>query len=559
MEWFDFKVFKTTKIFIVTILFGAGTDFCLFLISRYREEITRGFAPPQALAQAIGHVGEAITASAMTTIFGLSMMFFADFGKFRNSGPAIGLCLLVALIACLTLAPALLRLFGRGVFWPFGAGPRPMELSAERQSHANTLTGRFWEWIAGAILARPGLILLGSIALLSPLAYAGTSIRISYDLVSDLPPDRPCVVGTQILESHFSAGELGPITVVAYQPTAEFDQEAGKQQISLLTKALYDSPGVISVRSIAEPLGDKPGKFNPFSPAGRRKLAALRNPRTKATFLTQVPELAGKVTQLQIVLNHDPFSLAAAAALDELDNQLKAEALDPESPWHGSQFEFVGVTAGTRDLKAVTRSDQRLIERLVTLAVLGILLVVLRRPLVCLYLIASVLFSYYVTIGATQLVFELLDPGFQGLDWKVPIFLFVILIAVGEDYNIFLMTRVIEEQQRWGLLEGLRRAVVSTGGIITSCGVIMAGTFVSMMTGTLRAMLELGFALTLGVLLDTLVVRPILVPAFLALIYRRTEHLAIDDVEVPPTDIGGDSGPISAKLAGERNYRPVGS
>jgi putative drug exporter of the RND superfamily len=270
-------------------------------------------------------------------------------------------------------------------------------------------------------------------------------------------------------------------------------------------------------------LGDPPGFFQPFRAEGRRKLAAMRHPLTKATYLTQVPELVGKVARFDVVLKYEPFSPAAVEVLNRVDAQLKRLAADPQSPWHDARFEFIGPTVGVRDLEAITQSDQRLIQQLTVLAVLGVLIVILRRPVVCLYLIASVLFSYYVTIGTTEWVFSHIYAGsFQGLDWKCPIFLFVILIAVGEDYNIYLVTRVNEEQQRHGPLVGLRLAIASTGGIITSCGVIMAGTFVSMLTGTLRGMLELGFALSLGVMLDTCIVRPILVPAFLAVLDRRT-------------------------------------
>ncbi len=157
---------------------------------------------------------------------------------------------------------------------------------------------------------------------------------------------------------------------------------------------------------------------------------------------------------------------------------------------------------------------------LVTIGVYVILLALLRRPAICLYLIATVVLGYLASLGLTDLLFRACTTDRRrgaGLDWTVAFFLFVILVAVGEDYNIFLMARVIEEERTHGTIEGTRRAVAHTGGIISSCGLIMAGTFGSMLTGSLTSLRELGFALGLGVLLDTFLVRPILVPAFVVL------------------------------------------
>ncbi|MDA1052975.1 MAG: MMPL family transporter [Planctomycetota bacterium] len=522
-EWWRFKVFTTTKIFIVVILFGAGTDFCLFLIARFRECLEEGDSRATAIPRALFGVGDALTASALTTIVGLSMMFFADFGKFRSSGPAIGLCLLVTLFACLTLAPALLRALGAAVFWPFHPQPTNGSRRQPRRGRLATL----WQRLASILVLHPGKILVGCVLLLAPLAYFGSFSpdHTTFDLLNSLARSRESYLGSDVLKQHFPIGEGSPIIVLADKHNAGFDSEDRRTvavamgAIFDLTAALTEVEGVTAVRSLAEPLGDKPR----WSIRDTEKLTLRQHRLTKSIFLAQSPEHRGNVTRFELILNHDPFSSDAIETLLRVEAFLRTQRAQPDSFWKDAKFAFAGTTAGIRDLRDVTRSDRTRIQVLVVLAVYLVLVVILRQPVVCLYLIASVLFSYFITIGATELFFMWqYGDTFQGLDWKVPIFLFVILVAVGEDYNIYLVTRINEEQQLRGPFAGLREGVIRTGGIITSCGVIMAGTFVSMTTGTLRGIVELGFSLSLGVLFDTFVVRTILVPAFLALLLRAS-------------------------------------
>jgi RND superfamily putative drug exporter len=204
-----------------------------------------------------------------------------------------------------------------------------------------------------------------------------------------------------------------------------------------------------------------------------------------------------------------------------------------------AELYFIGPTASISDLKDVTNADQIRIDLMVLSGVFAVLFALLRQVMVAGYLILTVFFSYLVTLGATFAFFWAISPGeFIGLDWKVPMFLFTILVAVGEDYNIYLVARVEEEQRRLGGVQGVREGLARTGGIISGCGLIMAGTFSSLMFGSLSGMIQLGFALSFGVILDTFVVRPILVPAYLVMLNNgRFGSLSrILGAYVPPED-----------------------
>lgn len=549
LGWFELKVFTTTKIFIVVILYGSGTDFCLFLISRYKEELDAGHGRGVAVSRALAAVGDALTASAFTTIFGLAMMAFAGFGKFRYSGPVIGLCLAFTLLACLTLAPAMLRACGSLVFWPFGLSPRAAPIGTISRRQRGYAPGDksswefFWNALARIIVAYPGRVLILALLVMMPLALfgLGSGNHVTYDILSSLSPDSPSRQGTELLKRHFNIGESGPLTVIVQHDGADFNSKEDREKIEQLTKDLY-LPGVLAVRSIADPLGDF-ARRDKVSILDMRARMMKAHRRTAGIFVAQTHPLAGKVTRFELILKADPFSPEAAQVLEDVEQKLQKLGESPDSYWQGASFLYAGTTAGIRDLRAVTRADNTRIMILVVLAVLAVLLVILKRPVICVYMVASVLFTYYLTIGATELFFRwAYGDTYVGLDWKLPLFLFVILVAIGQDYNVYLATRVFEEQLRYGQLAGLRRAIVVTGGIITSCGVIMAGTFVAMTSGTwgyvipewvplahslfgaphgvLRAIVELGVSLTLGVLLDTFVVRSVLVPAFMALLIR---------------------------------------
>ena len=571
------NVFSGIEVYVKVLCYGAGVDYCLFLIARYKEELDVGATLDQAVSNSLAKVGHALVASAGTVICGIFMMYFAQFGKFSQAGIAITVGLVVVLAAALTFTPALMRLAGQWAFWPRVAHTRVSNTAG--WVTATSLWSRLferqwgqlaWTQVSGLVRRRPGTVLLASVLMMLPFAWVGVQFRrhLNYGLLSELPRGTASVVGAEAVAKHYPKGIAGPITVLIQSERESFLNEDDEQLsddanqlIQSLTEQLRDQQDrlqLADVRTVLHPFGgglstsdndDAARQRNESeiqlasgsSPLVRGMADRLTKKRAQQHYVSSHGELAGKVLRVDLVLQEDPFARNSIAQFDSI-----RQSIETSVP-AGLKVFSLGPTASIRDLKIVTDADQIRINSLVLVGVFLILIVLLThttvrklmaaiasksgtsvilqellsRFSVTVYLIVSVFFSYLVTLGVTFVVFWAMDPsGFLGLDWKVPMFLFTILIAVGEDYNIFLMTRIDEEQKLHGLTDGVISALQKTGSIISSCGIIMAGTFCSLMAGSLVGLHQLGFALAFGVLLDTFVVRPILVPAFLVLLHE---------------------------------------
>ena len=508
---------RDLRIFIVVLAYGAGVDYCLFLIARFREELDAGADSAEAIRRTLAGVGGPIAASALTVICGIGMMAFARFQKIHEAGLGIPLALLVPFLGTLTFAAPLLRLAGPAAFWP-----RHLATTGEHRSS-------LWEWVGQRIVRYPLAIWLGTALLMLPFAVLGIVMYgdTNYNPLSDLPAGAPTRQADAELAKHFPAGSTGPVTILLKNDNVDFSTDKGAAVIAALTKKLRDPKfegkddlRLADVRSIAQPLGttDPARAYLKRFKSTEDDADSIIRDDAQTFYVSQTEKSANHVTRIDIVLDADPLTRPALDMLDRLEKRV-VQSLPTELA--GSKIAYVGPTASIRDLSVVKQRDQHLIQILVPCVVLVLLLVLLRRMTLSVYLVLSVVFSYLCTFGVAWLVFRIVaGDDFLGLDWKVPIFLFTILVAVGEDYNIFLVTRVHEEEPNHGPLGAIPIALARTGRVISSCGILMAGTFASLLSGTVRAMIELGFALSFGVLLETLVVRPILVPSFLVLMQK---------------------------------------
>jgi RND superfamily putative drug exporter len=431
---------------ILTVLvFGAGTDYALLLVARYREELRRNEDRHAAMRVALTRASPAVIASAGTVILGLLCLVLAETNSTKGLGPVAAIGVGVALITMLTLLPVLLMTAGRRVFWPF----RPQYGSPEP-----TKSGP-WARMGRAIGRNPRPVWIVTALLLAAMALGATTFHANGLTNAQSYRGHPdAVAGEAVLAAHFPAGVGAPLVVMSKAAPA-----------SEVRRILAETPGIAAV-----------------TPAVIRQGEAF----------------------MQATLTPAPDSQAAFDLVDHLRSEYqsvpKADAL------------VGGGTAVNLDVERAAAHDRNLIIPIVLLVVFVILIVLLRSLIAPLMLMGTVVLSLLATLGVSSLVFAHLF-GFAGADAALPLYIFVFLVALGIDYNIFLMTRVREESKHSGTLFGAIEGLAATGGVITSAGFVLAGTFAVLATLPLTTFTEIGFAVAFGVLLDTIIVRSVLVTA----------------------------------------------
>ncbi|MGW0173536.1 MMPL family transporter [Rhodococcus sp. NPDC003322] len=433
------------------LVFGAATDYALLLVARFREELRRERDRYRAMAAAWRATLEPVAASAGTVIAGVLCLLLSDLNSNRGLGPVAAIGIAASFVASMTFLPAVLVLLGRASFWP----RRP-----EYTGAADDGGHGFWASLAARIGRNPRRFWVGSALVLLLFALLVPQFRAGGVAQSDtFLFEADSVAGQQVLGDHFDAGNGSPAVIIANADTLD------------AVRAAADVPGVVDVTVLSE--------------GGAAKI------------------VDGRVL-LEATLTDPADSLDAEDTVQRLREAV--HTID------GADALVGGPTATDLDTRTTAAHDRNLIIPVVSLVVLAILCLLLRSLLAPLLLMGTVILSFAATLGISSIVFNHI-LGFPGADPVVPLFAFVFLVALGIDYNIFLMTRVREEAAKVGTRAGVLRGLTVTGGVITSAGVVLAATFSALAVIPLIFLAQIAFIVAFGVLLDALVVRSLLVPA----------------------------------------------
>jgi len=443
------------------LLFAATIDYSLFVFSRYREELKHYESKFDAMKWAMRETGIPVFFAGGTVLAAMLVLFFATFGDYKNFAPIFGTTMFVIMFASVTFIPALFTLFGRKSFWP------RIPKFGEKEVKSNSL----WSKIGSFVVRKPIVSALSILVILVVSALNMFNMKYEFDTMKSFPSDMPSRVGYEIIEEKFKKGDLAPTTVL-FESKNEITEET---QASLLEQ-LSKQDLVSSVRP------------------------------------TGVSEDSLAV-QYQLTFEESPYSIESMNALEQMMED--ADKIVKESDAEGELY-FAGETAVQVDDRSVNDRDLLVIVLLETILIFILLIVLTKSIKMPIYMMGTILLSFLAALGLGMFLSNLFFD-IDTMSNRVPLYSFVFLVALGIDYNIILISRFMEEREKHSVKEAVEIAVSHTGGVISSAGILLAATFAVLMTQPIQLLFVFGFIVAVGIILDTFLIRGILLPSLIVL------------------------------------------
>ncbi|GGI18240.1 MMPL family transporter [Gottfriedia solisilvae] len=460
---------------MTVLLFGAGTDYCLFLISRYREYLLIEESKFKSLQLAIKDSSGAISMSALTVVLGLATLLLADYGAFHRFAIPFSLAVFIMGIASITLLPAILVILGRISFFPFIPRTTEMEIKRANKKGQPLKTKKskvtLNQKIGTLVTRKPWKVILVSVVLLGGLTFFVPKIQYTYDLLASFPKDMPSREGFELISDHYSSGLLAPVKIVVDTENKSIPLKKELEKLSF-------------IKNVSDP---------------------------------QVGKNKQNLQLYEVSLTDNPYSNKGMERIPQLEIQLKSMLtkynISSQNYWLG------GETITNLDTKNTTERDQKVIIPVMIGLISLLLLFYLRSITAMVYLVLTVILSYFSALGAGWLIlhYGLNVPAIQG---SIPLYSFVFLVALGEDYNIFMVSEIWKNKKEQNHIDAIANGVSKTGSVISSAGLILAGTFLVLATLPIQVLVQFGIVTCVGVLIDTFIVRPLLVPAITTVLGR---------------------------------------
>jgi RND superfamily putative drug exporter len=470
---------KQSLSIMMILLFAVLTDYCLFIIARYRSALRTTDSKYDAMSKAFSNVAEPIFFSGGTVLIAMLTLFAAVFKPYHNFAPVFSIAMVVILLGGLTLIPAMFALIGRKAFWPFI--PRTDEAVLVNEEPRG-----FWARVSTRVTSKPRITALVLIIVLVAPALSTLGMRYSFNLMKSFPSDISSRQGFDTLEAQFPPGQLAPVTVLLDSKKEIIWDEAFISKMDKLTGLIRGYEGISSLTPGVNQAQLTPGNTN----------------------------LPKHTLKFQLILKMNPYDQAALEVISSL--RKNSDALLGQSGFEAGKYtlHYAGQTAEQLDVRTMNQRDTLVIFSLITLLITVMLIWQARSLRLALTMMATMLLSYAATMGVVWSVFHF-GFGHDAFSYRLPVYTFIFLISLGVDYNIILVSRVQEEARRHPWREAVQRGAALTGGVISSAGTVLAATFCVLMTQPLQELLLFGFAMAAGILIDTFLVRGMLLPALM--------------------------------------------